>query len=162
MAHNYPKWPKNDARIYALFPRALWANLSLSRARSELRDWLTRPLLGSPRHGSVATLYATLHWRYDIGVLIKPFYLCCQPGLDKKKWSMMYVKNQNENDPGVPGWVFIGYNEFMKRMAGYKNSTEAPVEGKNKQIKPKFEFQLCSSSNGIKYHGLLFYHLKSA
>ena len=30
MAHNYPKWPKNDARIYALFPRALWANLSLS------------------------------------------------------------------------------------------------------------------------------------
>ena len=21
MAHNYPKWPKNDARIYALFPQ---------------------------------------------------------------------------------------------------------------------------------------------
>ena len=28
--------------------------------RSELRDWLTRPFLGSPRRGSVATLYATL------------------------------------------------------------------------------------------------------
>ena len=42
----------------------------------------------------------------------------------------MYVKNQNENDPGVPGRVFIGYNEFMKRMAGYKNSTRAPVEEK--------------------------------
>ena len=78
---------------------------------------------------------------------------------------MMYIKNQNENDPGVPGRVFrtseVGYNEFMKRMAKYKNSTEAPVE-ENKQIKPKFFFQLCSSSNGIKYHRLLFYHLKSA
>ena len=21
MAHNYPKWPKNDARIYAFFPQ---------------------------------------------------------------------------------------------------------------------------------------------
>ena len=45
---------------FELWAKALWANLSLSRARSELRDWLTRPLLGSPRRGSVATLYATL------------------------------------------------------------------------------------------------------
>ena len=67
MAHNYPKWPKNDARIYALFPRALLANLSLSRARSELRDWLTRPLLGSPRRGGVATLYATLYLTQTLG-----------------------------------------------------------------------------------------------
>ena len=81
-------------------------------------------------------------------------------GAGSKKLSMMYVKNQNENDPGVPGRVFIGYNEFMKRMAGYKNSTRAPVEEKNK--KNKFVFQLCSSSNGIKYHGLFFYHLKPA
>ena len=57
MAHNYPKWPKNDARIYALF---VSQSLSLSRTRSELSDWLTRPLLGSPRRGSVGTLYATL------------------------------------------------------------------------------------------------------
>ena len=45
---------------FELWAKALWANLSLSRARSELRDWLTRPLLGSPRRDSVATLYATL------------------------------------------------------------------------------------------------------
>ena len=45
---------------FELWAKALWANLSLSRARSELRDWLTRPLLGSLRRDSVATLYATL------------------------------------------------------------------------------------------------------
>ena len=45
---------------FELWAKALWANLSLSRARSELRDWLTRPLLGSLRRDSVTTLYATL------------------------------------------------------------------------------------------------------
>ena len=45
MAHNYPQMAQKWAR-------ALWANLSLSRARSELRDWLTRPLLGSERRSN--------------------------------------------------------------------------------------------------------------
>ena len=40
-------------------PRALWA-ISLSRVRPELRDWLTRPLLGSERRSRVPALYATL------------------------------------------------------------------------------------------------------
>ena len=71
MTQNDPKWPKNDPKwptitpngpkITPRFTHFLWANLSLSRARSELRDWLTRPLLGSPRRGSVATLYAPLY-----------------------------------------------------------------------------------------------------
>ena len=33
---------------------------SLSHVSFELRDWLTRSLLGSPRRGNVATLFATL------------------------------------------------------------------------------------------------------
>ena len=40
-------------------PRALWA-ISLSRVRPELRDWLTRPLLGSERRSCVPAPYATL------------------------------------------------------------------------------------------------------
>ena len=38
--------------------RAFWA-ISLSHVSFELRDWLTRSLLGSPRRGSVAALSAT-------------------------------------------------------------------------------------------------------
>ena len=80
MAQNDPKWPKmalewpkmissgpkmtqNGPQLPLMaqkWARALWANLSLSRARSELRDWLTRPLLGSERRSSAPTLYATL------------------------------------------------------------------------------------------------------
>ena len=41
-------------------PRALWA-ISLSRVRPELRDWLTRPLLGSERRSCVPAPYATLY-----------------------------------------------------------------------------------------------------
>ena len=37
----------------------MWA-ISLSRVRPELRDWLTRPLLGSERRSRVPALYATL------------------------------------------------------------------------------------------------------
>ena len=61
-------WLCAVSQSLSCIPRALRAvsksfvsqSLSLSRARSELRDWLTRPLLGSPRRGSMATLYATL------------------------------------------------------------------------------------------------------
>ena len=63
MTQNHPKWPKNGPQLPQMaqkWARALWANLSLSRARSELRDWLTRPLLGSERRSSAPTLYATL------------------------------------------------------------------------------------------------------
>ena len=59
MTQNGPQLPQMNQK-WRPDLRTLWANLSLSRARSELRDWLTRPLLGSPRRGSVATLYATL------------------------------------------------------------------------------------------------------
>ena len=31
MAHNYPKWPKNDARIYALFPQFFLTEKAVSQ-----------------------------------------------------------------------------------------------------------------------------------
>ena len=43
--------------------RALWA-ISLLHVSFELRDWLTRSLLGSHRRCSSATLFATLHRTY--------------------------------------------------------------------------------------------------
>ena len=51
---------KREENKCSMWARALWANLSLSRARSELRDWLTRPLLGPEHRSSAPTLFATL------------------------------------------------------------------------------------------------------
>ena len=40
MAHNYPKWPKNDARIYALFPQFLLTEKAVPRTFSLLECML--------------------------------------------------------------------------------------------------------------------------
>ena len=67
MTQNDPKWPKNDPKWPTITPKwpkneqELCEQISLSRAHSELRDWLTRPLLGSERRSSAPTLYATLY-----------------------------------------------------------------------------------------------------
>ena len=62
MTQNGPQLPPNGPKMSKSF---VSQSLSLSRARSELRDWLTRPLLGSERRSSAPTLYATLIHAYD-------------------------------------------------------------------------------------------------
>ena len=36
MAHNYPKWPKNDARIYVLFPQIFFTEKAVPQTFSLL------------------------------------------------------------------------------------------------------------------------------
>ena len=79
MTQNDPKWPKNDPKWPTITPKwpkneqELCEPISLERG-SELRDWLTRPLLGSERRSSVPALYATLtrqHCRLIFDILVE-------------------------------------------------------------------------------------------
>ena len=51
MAHNYPKWPKNDARFYALFPQFFFAEKAVSQTFSLLECMDAVETRSTPSYG---------------------------------------------------------------------------------------------------------------
>ena len=101
MAQNYPKWPKNDARIHALFPQSFLSEKAVPQTFSLLECMITVDGMGALCMGLIIICLPECGWPETSLKLEEKFHPCKRKLLPCPDDGGGYnaVKTQCRDDP---------------------------------------------------------------